>query len=52
MLTVSRGSRPEAVLQGAEHVLFVEGNDANALDPTVLEELLPIRIETLVLHFQ
>ncbi len=55
MLTVSRGSRPEAVLQGAEHVLFVEGKGVNALDPKVLEALFgprsSLRIEPLGASF-
>lgn len=51
MLSVRTGIRPEEVQLGGQHVLFVEGNDANALDPTVLKELLPIRIEPLGASF-
>ncbi len=51
MLSVRTGIRPEEVQLGGQHVLFVEGNDANALDPTVLKELLPIRIEPLGTSF-
>ncbi len=50
MLSVT-GIRPEEVRHQAQHVLFVEGNDENALDPTVLKELLPIRIEPLGASF-
>ena len=44
MLSVRTGIRPEEVRHQAQHVLFVEGNDANALDPTVLKELFDSRI--------
>lgn len=53
MLSVRTGIRPEEVRHQAQHVLFVEGNDENALDPTVLKELLDprIRIESLGASF-
>ena len=51
MLNAKTGIRPEEVLHQAQHVLFVEGNDANSLDPIVLKELLPIRIEPLGASF-
>ena len=51
MLSVKTGISSEEVLH--QHVLFVEGNDANALDPTVLKELFdpPLRIESLGASF-
>jgi hypothetical protein len=39
MIKPQVGSRPEDIRQGAKHVLFVEGNDDNAIDPVVLKEL-------------
>ncbi len=53
MLSVRTGIRPEEVRHQAQHVLFVEGNDENALDPTVLKELFdpPLRIEPLGASF-
>lgn len=53
MLSVRTGIRPEEVQLGGQHVLFVEGNDENALDPTVLKELFdpPLRIEPLGASF-
>ena len=39
MLSVRTAIRPKAVRLQGQHVLFVEGKDKNALDPTVLEEL-------------
>lgn len=39
MATIRTGASPEAVLQGARHVLFVEGTQ-DSLDVTVLHELL------------
>ena len=53
MLSVRTGIRSEEVSHQAQHVLFVEGNDANALDPTVLKELFdhPLRIEPLGASF-
>ena len=53
MLSIRTGIRPEEVSHQAQHVLFVEGNDANALDPTVLKELFdpPLRIEPLGASF-
>lgn len=51
MLSVKTGISSEEVLH--QHVLFVEGNDANALDPTVLKEFFdpPLRIEPLGASF-
>ena len=51
MLSVKTGISSEEVLH--QHVLFVEGNDENALDPTVLKELFepPLRIEPLGASF-
>ena len=53
MLSVRTGIRPEEVRHQAQHVLFVEGKDKNALDPTVLKELLDprVRIEPLGASF-
>ena len=53
MLRVRTGIRPEEVRFDGQHVLFVEGNDANALDPTVLKELFdsPLQIEPLGASF-
>ena len=53
MLRIRPGIRPEEVLHQAQHVLFVEGNDENALDPTVLKGLFdpPLRIEPLGASF-
>ncbi len=53
MLRVRTGIRPEEVRFDGQHVLFVEGNDANALDPTVLKELFdsPFQIEPLGASF-
>ena len=53
MLSIRTGIRPEEVSHQAQHVLFVEGNDANASDPTVLKELFdpPLRIEPLGASF-
>ena len=53
MLSVKTGIRPEEVRHQAQHVLFVEGSDENALDPTVLKELFdpPLRIEPLGASF-
>ena len=51
MPSVKTGISSEEVLH--QHVLFVEDNDANALDPTVLKELFdpPLRIEPLGASF-
>ena len=38
-MIVERNSRPEDILQGARHVLFVEGSREDALDPVVLGRL-------------
>ena len=42
-------TRPEEVLSGGQHVLYVEGKDNNALDIKVLSELLdpPLQIKAL-----
>ncbi len=44
MTTIQRNVQGEDIRQSAKHVLFVEGNDDNGLDPLVLSELLPIEI--------
>lgn len=41
-IAVTPNPRGEEILQSAQHVLFVEGKDQTALDPTVLRELLPM----------
>lgn len=43
MVTVRTGASPQDVLQGAKHVLFVEGT-TGGLDVAVLEELLGLRL--------
>lgn len=49
MISISTGIRPEQVRHQGQHVLFVEGNDENSVDPNVLNELFDqgIRIEPL-----
>lgn len=42
MTTIQSNVPPEAVRQGARHLLFVEGNDDDALDPQVLSGFLPM----------
>jgi hypothetical protein len=48
MLKIETGASPQAVLQSAQHVLFVEGG-SEGLDVTVLEQLLApkLRVEPL-----
>ena len=48
-ITVKTPIRADEVLQGARHVLFVEGSDPNSVDPKILRTLLrnEIRIEPL-----
>jgi len=48
MVTITRGAPSQAVLQGAQHVLFVEGT-SDGLDVSVLGELLSpkLRVEPL-----
>ncbi len=49
MITAKKPSSPSEILQSARHVLFVEGNDSDAIDPLVLRTLLEekIRVEPL-----
>jgi hypothetical protein len=49
MISVKKGIRAEEVRQQSQHVLFVEGRDANSVDPKVLNALFEngIRIEPL-----
>ena len=49
MITAKTGIRSEEVRFGSQHVLFVEGKDHNAIDPTVLNGLFSdeLRIEPL-----
>ncbi len=49
MIGVKRGIRPEEVRLQGQHVLFVEGEGGDSVDPTVLNELFEqrIRIEPL-----
>ncbi len=45
MIKVQTGVRAESVRQGAEHVLFVEGEDDNSIDRIVLRTLFQDKIE-------
>jgi hypothetical protein len=49
MITVKNNPRSEEILQSRRHVLFVEGNDPEGIDPGILRVLLEdkIRIEVL-----
>lgn len=44
MIQMRAGGEPESVLQGARHVLFVEGENDESFDVTVLEELFDFQI--------
>lgn len=49
MITVKKPASPAEIRQSARHVLFVEGNDQDAIDPVVLNNLFEnqIRVEPL-----
>lgn len=50
MVDIKRGAEPEGFRQNAEHTLFVEGGNDNAIDPEVLKLLLkniPIQIKAM-----
>jgi hypothetical protein len=44
VITVRTGIRPEEVKQAARHVLFVEGNNTECVDPTAMELLFQKRL--------
>ena len=53
MIIIKHDVRPEEIRQSARHILFVEGNDKNSVDPKVLSGLLQniIRVEPLGASF-